>query len=164
MQCTSHAPLPVSQNGARTKTHLCLPTGVIVINCLWLKRECYFQGAFYSKAVWVTGSLLTWMTAQKTKHTKILHAASSWFPLSVFWLCSIQEKNRLPFYVASVTMSVYEFICMCFFFFKQCLPDSPQTNVNTPMNDHSPLFPEDQEDQASQPALGHPARMRAEEE
>lgn len=117
MQCTSHAPLPVSQNGARTNTHLCLPTGLIVINCLRLKRECYFQGAFYSKAAWVTGSLLTWMTAQKTKHAEILHTASSWFPLSVFWLCWIQEKNRLPFYMVWVTMTVYLHVL---FFWRRC--------------------------------------------
>lgn len=128
MQCTSHAPLPVSQNGARTNTHLCLPTGLIVINCLRLKRECYFQGAFYSKAAWVTGSLLTWMTAQKTKHTEILHTASSWFPLSVFWLCWIQEKNRLRFYVVWVTMTVYLHVL----FFLAALSNSSPTKHARP--------------------------------
>lgn len=158
MQCTSQAPLPVSQNGARTNTHLCLPTGLIVINCLRLKRECYFQGAFYSKAAWVTGSLLTWMTAQKTKHAEILHAASSWFPLSVFRLCWIQEKNRLPFYVVWVTMTVYWFICMCFFFFFCGVVEQFSDKTRTPpSNDHSPLLPEDQEDRASRPDRGHPA-------
>lgn len=60
-----------------------------------------FEGGLNSKTAWATGSLLTWRSAQKTKHTKIYSRPHVGFP------CLCVEENKLAPNVVWVTTSIY---------------------------------------------------------
>lgn len=110
-----------------------------------------FQGGLNFKTVWVIGSLLTWMRAQKTKHTKIYGATSCWFPLSAFG-CSQGGEQIDPLRGRSDNaISVFA----CAFSSKQPPPST--------LEDHSPLLPEDLEDLASQLGRVPPIQKKTEE-